>query len=154
MCQWAKGSGVHLCPVPRPQAIAQAFRQIILFGLLLSAHLVGCVLVDIHGQRHYGQAQHRGHGGYEEPPLCSKDALGIYFVPASESSSNGTLAFGGYDSSVITGPVNYVPLTATSPASMRWGIHQSISYGETPILSSTAGIVDPGTTFIFIASDE
>ena len=85
----------------------------------------------------------------------SEDILGIYFVPASESSSKGTLTFGGYDSSVITGLVNYAPLT-TSPASMRWGIDLSISYDDTSqaILSSTGGIVDTGTTFIAIASGE
>ncbi|KIJ58538.1 hypothetical protein HYDPIDRAFT_102436, partial [Hydnomerulius pinastri MD-312] len=83
----------------------------------------------------------------------SEEVLGIYFVPASESNSGGELTFGGYDSSVITGSVNYVPLTTTSPASTYWGIDQSISYGDSTILSETAGIVDTGTTLILIASD-
>ncbi|KAF8551965.1 acid protease [Imleria badia] len=83
----------------------------------------------------------------------SEEVLGIYFVPASESTSTGELTFGGYDNSVITSSVNYVPLTTTSPASNYWGIDQSISYGGTTILPSTSGIVDTGTTLILIASD-
>ena len=82
----------------------------------------------------------------------SEEVLGIYYVPASEFSSTGRLTFGGYDNSVITSSVEYVPLTTTSPASYYWGIDQSISYGDTTILSKTAGIVDTGTTLILIAS--
>lgn len=44
-------------------------------------------------------------------------------------------------------------MTRTSPASEYWGIDQSISYGSSTILSSTAGIVDTGTTLVLIASD-
>ncbi|KAG1719342.1 aspartic peptidase domain-containing protein [Suillus paluster] len=58
-----------------------------------------------------------------------------------------------YDSSKTTSSVNYVPLTTTSPASSYWGIDQSIAYGNSTILSETAGIVDTGTTLIFIATD-
>ncbi|KAF8547620.1 acid protease [Imleria badia] len=83
----------------------------------------------------------------------SEEVLGIYFVPASESTSTGELTFGGYDSSVIKSSVKYVPLTKTLPASQFWGINQSISYGGTTILSSTAGVVDTGTTLILIATD-
>jgi len=36
------------------------------------------------------------------------------------------------------------PVTSTSPASEHWGIDQSVSYGTTTILSTTAGIVDTG----------
>ena len=82
----------------------------------------------------------------------SKEVLGIYYVPASEPSSTGEITFGGVDDSVTTSCVNYVPLTTTSPASTFWGINQSISYGGTTILSETAGIVDTGTTLIFIAT--
>ena len=35
-------------------------------------------------------------------------------------------------------------LTSTYPASAYWGINESILYGSTTILSSTAGIVDTG----------
>jgi hypothetical protein len=43
-------------------------------------------------------------------------------------------------------------VTIAYPASDYWGIDQSISYGSTPILSTTAGIFDSGTTLILIAS--
>ncbi|EGO00886.1 hypothetical protein SERLA73DRAFT_159520 [Serpula lacrymans var. lacrymans S7.3] len=81
------------------------------------------------------------------------DVLGIFYVPAAASDSTGELTFGGTDSSKYTGSIGYVPLTSTSPASEYWGIDQSITYGSTSILSSTAGIVDTGTTLILIASD-
>lgn len=84
----------------------------------------------------------------------SQEVLGVFFAPVSEPNSNGQLTFGGYESSVLTGSVNYVPLTTTYPASNFWGIDQSISYGNTTILSTTAGIVDTGTSLILIASGE
>ena len=86
--------------------------------------------------------------------IISEEVLGIYYIPASESTSTGELTFGDYDSSAITSSVNYVQLTTTSPASEYWGIDQSISYGGSTILSSTAGIVDTGTTLILIATGE
>ena len=36
------------------------------------------------------------------------------------------------------------PITTTSPASNFWGIDQSVEYGTTTILNTTAGIVDTG----------
>lgn len=84
----------------------------------------------------------------------SKDLIGIYYVPAAESSATGELDFGATDSGKTTGSISYVPITSTSPASEYWGIDQSISYGGSSILSSTAGIVDTGTTLVLIASGE
>lgn len=83
----------------------------------------------------------------------SEEVLGIYFEPVSDSKG-GELTFGGVDESATVGPVIYVPLTTTSPASKFWGIDQSIKYGDNTLLSSTAGIVDTGTTLILIASGE
>ncbi|KAG1851515.1 aspartic peptidase domain-containing protein [Suillus tomentosus] len=83
----------------------------------------------------------------------SSEVLGVFFAPASSDDSSGELTFGGYNASKITGDVSYVPITSTSPASGYWGINQSISYGSTLILDETAGIVDTGTTLIYIASD-
>ena len=42
------------------------------------------------------------------------------------------------------------PITRTSPASEFFGIDRTITYGtaKTPILPSTAGLVDTGTTLI------
>ncbi|KAG1789277.1 acid protease [Suillus plorans] len=83
----------------------------------------------------------------------SSEVLGVFFAPASSDDTSGELTFGGYDASKITGDVSYVPITTTSPASEYWGIDQSIRYGSMPILDETAGIVDTGTTLIYIASD-
>ncbi|KAG2069578.1 acid protease [Suillus decipiens] len=82
--------------------------------------------------------------------IIGTEVLGVYFAPGG---SAGELTFGGFDSSKTTSSVNYVPLTTTSPASTYWGIDQSITYGGSTILSTTAGIVDTGTTLILIASD-
>jgi len=81
--------------------------------------------------------------------------IGISFQPTnSESITNGELTFGGTDSSKLTGSVSFAPITSTSPASLFWGINQSIRFGaSTSILSTTAGIVDTGTTLILISSD-
>ncbi|KAI6148307.1 aspartic peptidase domain-containing protein [Pisolithus tinctorius] len=82
----------------------------------------------------------------------SSAVLGVYFIPASNSNS-GELTFGGYDPSVVTGTVNYTPITNTYSSAFFWGIDQSITYGGKTILPSTAGIVDTGTTLILIATD-
>jgi len=82
----------------------------------------------------------------------NSEVLGMFFSPVSSGDTTGELTFGGYDASKITGGVNYAPITSTYPASAFWGIDQSISYGNTTILSKTAGIVDSGTPTIPIAS--
>jgi len=85
----------------------------------------------------------------------STESIGISYEPTSSSSSsvNGELTFGGIDSSKISGDVSFVPITSTSPASAYWGIDQTISYNDQEVLSSTAGIVDTGTTLVLIATD-
>jgi pepsin A len=80
------------------------------------------------------------------------EVLGLFFAPVSSGDSGGELTFGGVDSSKFTGQMGYVPITSTSPASQYWGIDQSINYGDTEIMTSTAGIVDTGTTLILIAT--
>ncbi|SJL06383.1 related to Polyporopepsin [Armillaria ostoyae] len=83
------------------------------------------------------------------------DAVGVYFAPTTQDEVvNGELSWGGSDSSKITGSIGYAPVTSTYPASVYWGIDESITYGtSTTILSSTAGIVDTGTTLVYIASN-
>ncbi|KAG7452252.1 aspartic protease [Guyanagaster necrorhizus] len=85
----------------------------------------------------------------------TNDEIGVYFAPTTqEEVVNGELSWGGSDSSKISGTIGYAPLTTTYPASVYWGIDESITYGtSTTILSSTAGIVDTGTTLVYIASD-
>ncbi|EKM77225.1 hypothetical protein AGABI1DRAFT_93597 [Agaricus bisporus var. burnettii JB137-S8] len=72
---------------------------------------------------------------------------------------------GGVDSSKFTGDINFMflfltdpiilsPVTSTQPASFFWGIDQSVRYGASnTILSTAAGIVDTGTTLVLLASD-
>ncbi|KIJ40036.1 hypothetical protein M422DRAFT_257104 [Sphaerobolus stellatus SS14] len=81
--------------------------------------------------------------------------VAVSFEPTnSETITNGELTFGGTDSSKFTGSITFTPITGTSPASEFWGINQSVRYGtSTNILSSTAGIVDTGTTLILLASN-
>jgi hypothetical protein len=82
------------------------------------------------------------------------NSLGVFFAPTtSTSTKNGELTFGGADTSKISGSLSYVPVTSTYPASYYWGVDQSIGYGTTTLLSTTAGIVDTGTTLTLIASD-
>ncbi|KAG2120499.1 aspartic peptidase domain-containing protein [Suillus discolor] len=86
--------------------------------------------------------------------IIHREVVSISFEPITEVMEvvNGELTFGGTVRNKH-GPITYNPITTTSPASMYWGIDQSISYGNTTILSSTAGIVDVDTTYIYIASD-
>ncbi|KAL0951625.1 hypothetical protein HGRIS_008306 [Hohenbuehelia grisea] len=91
--------------------------------------------------------------------IIPSSILGVSFAPStSPNQVNGQLTFGGTDSSKYTGSINYIPITSRSPSSAYWGINQSIVYGNstansTNILSSTAGIVDTGTTLILLATD-
>ncbi|KAN0128884.1 Aspartic peptidase domain containing protein [Lactarius tabidus] len=84
----------------------------------------------------------------------ASDLVSVSFEPTtSESDKNGELTFGGTDSAKYTGSITYVPATMTYPANQYWGINESIKYGSTTILSTTAGIVDTGTTLILLATD-
>ncbi|CAL1694484.1 unnamed protein product [Somion occarium] len=87
--------------------------------------------------------------------VITQNLVAVSFEPTTSlSSTNGELTFGGTDSSKFTGSISFAPITRTSPASEFWGIDQTIRYGaSTSILSSTAGIVDTGTTLTLIASD-
>ncbi|KAJ6483899.1 aspartic peptidase A1 [Mycena vulgaris] len=84
----------------------------------------------------------------------TSNVIGISFEPTTtEDDVNGALAFGGTDSTKFTGSVAFTSVTSTLPAGDYWGINQSITYGTTSILASTAGIVDTGTTLIYIATN-
>ncbi|KAF9374971.1 hypothetical protein CPC16_000967 [Podila verticillata] len=84
------------------------------------------------------------------------DVFGVSFEPITNSSGtqvNGEISFGGTDSSKFTGNITYTPITKTSPASDYWGIDASLTYGSDAILSTTAGIVDSGTTLLLLATN-
>lgn len=89
---------------------------------------------------------------YTEGTITEK-VVGIYFQPpsgTSEAQVNGELTFGGVDTTKITSDVTYTPITTTEPASYYWGIDQSISLGGETIMTTTAGIVDTGTTLLYL----
>ncbi|KAG2066793.1 acid protease [Suillus decipiens] len=80
--------------------------------------------------------------------------VGVFFEPStSKTDIKGALTFGGADTTKYTGDIAYTHVTTTKPASTYWGIDESITYGSTTIMSSTSGIVDTGTNFIFLATD-
>ena len=62
--------------------------------------------------------------------IISQDLVGVSFVPTTQANpdQNGELDFGAVDPSKFTGPISFVPITTTSPASLFWGIDQSITY--------------------------
>jgi cathepsin E len=102
----------------------------------------------------------------------TNNLFGISFQPTTtDEDANGSIAFGGIDSTKFTGEIAYTPVTSTSPASQYWGIDQEVTCtfafcaacssclisiaidGTTSILASTAGIVDTGSTLIHLATD-
>ncbi|TVY37835.1 Polyporopepsin [Lachnellula subtilissima] len=80
--------------------------------------------------------------------------LGVSFSPESGSDTddtNGELTLGGTDSSKYTGSITYHPTLTSGDASEYWGISiASFTYGSTTLASSASGIVDTGTTLIYI----
>ncbi|KAG2078728.1 aspartic peptidase A1 [Suillus decipiens] len=84
-----------------------------------------------------------------------RDVLGIFFQPYSGSpeATRGQITFGGTDPDLYNGIIMYTHITEIKPASYYWGIDQSITYGTTEILASTAGIIDCGATYILIATE-
>jgi cathepsin E len=88
--------------------------------------------------------------------VISANLIAVSFQPITSASGrqvNGELTWGGTDSSKFTGAITFAPITATSPSNLFWGVNQSIRYGTTTILSTTAGIVDTGTTLVLIATN-
>jgi len=84
----------------------------------------------------------------------SVQSFGVYFQPAtSVGVTNGELSFGEVDTSKITGSITYAALSTTIPAGYYWSFNQSIRYGSTTMLSSGAGIVDTGSSLIYVATD-
>ncbi|KAH9052761.1 aspartic peptidase A1 [Lactarius vividus] len=87
--------------------------------------------------------------------IIPADLVSMSFEPTTNTSvTNGELTFGGTDPTRFTGTITFIPATTTFPASEFGGIDESIRYGtSTTILSTTAGIVDSGTSLILIATD-
>ncbi|CAK1356232.1 unnamed protein product [Cercospora beticola] len=84
----------------------------------------------------------------------AREVLGVYFRPESGSDTNdanGELTLGGTDSSKYTGSIQYFPQLTSGSAAPYWGISiASFTYGSTTLASNAQGIVDTGTTLIYI----
>ena len=84
----------------------------------------------------------------------SSEVLGVFFQPESgrdTDATNGELTLGGTDSSKYTGTLTYFPKLTSGTPSAYWGISiASFTYGSTTLASSGSGIVDTGTTLIYI----
>ncbi|KAG2358439.1 family A1 protease [Suillus spraguei] len=80
--------------------------------------------------------------------------VSIFFQPITANQvKHGELTFGGTHPSMYENKIKYIDITSTPPSSHYWGIDQRISYGTMTILAHTAGILDCGTTFLYLASD-
>ncbi|TGO38703.1 hypothetical protein BHYA_0069g00230 [Botrytis hyacinthi] len=84
----------------------------------------------------------------------SSEVLGVYFKPESGSDNddtNGELTLGGVDRTKFTGPLTYFPTATSGQASSYWGINiAGFTYGSTTLGGAATGIVDTGTTLIYI----
>jgi hypothetical protein len=82
--------------------------------------------------------------------IISEEALGISFVPTTGASDElaGSLVFGAQDNSLYTGEITY-----TSQETDYWGISQTISYGGVEIMANSTGVVDTGTTLLYLPTD-
>lgn len=91
-----------------------------------------------------------------EQGLIENNLVSVFFQPTIGDNTNpagtGELNFGGIDET-IGFDIFYTPITSTSPASQYWGINQTVSFPDQPILPQSAGIVDTGTTLTLLASD-
>ncbi|KAG2074570.1 acid protease [Suillus decipiens] len=77
--------------------------------------------------------------------------VGMFFQPTSQNGDNyGELCFGGTNPSITRSGYD---ITTTAPSSQYWGINQRIVYRGIEILAYTAGVVDSGCTFLYLASD-
>ncbi|KAG2352026.1 aspartic peptidase domain-containing protein, partial [Suillus spraguei] len=77
-----------------------------------------------------------------------QSVVGIFFRPADAGAvenSDGEISFGGVN--------RQSDITANPRSSQYWGIDQRITYGGVDILEDTAGVVNCGCTFLWIASD-
>ncbi|KAH7339974.1 aspartic peptidase domain-containing protein [Rhizoctonia solani] len=80
-----------------------------------------------------------------------RNVFGVSFAPtASRSVVNGELTFGGTNAQKYTGKLNWVGTTKQEPWNQYWGFEQSIKYGNETLQPSSAGVVDTGTTLIYI----
>ncbi|TFK91002.1 acid protease [Polyporus arcularius HHB13444] len=92
---------------------------------------------------------------YTQRLIRHKEVCMFYAPAKSQSDPNGELTFGGSNPDKCTGSLNYVPITTVSPASSFVGIDLKKITFNGDVLSSavTSGIVDTGTTLIYLPTD-
>ncbi|KZO93798.1 aspartic proteinase from Irpex Lacteus [Calocera viscosa TUFC12733] len=86
--------------------------------------------------------------------LVPDRVLGVALAPTTSNNSvNGALTFGGVEQRYAAG-ITYVPVTKTLPSGYYWGLNvSSLDYGSTNLFKNDAGIVDTGTTLVYIADN-
>lgn len=84
------------------------------------------------------------------------EVLGVSFRPetgSDDDDTNGELTLGGIDTSKYSGSLTYFPTVTTGTAAAYWGLEiAKFSSGSTTLGGSTEGIIDTGTTLIYIPS--
>ncbi|KAH9992889.1 aspartic peptidase domain-containing protein [Russula vinacea] len=85
------------------------------------------------------------------------NVLAVSFDPTTSDTVYGELTFGGTDSTKYTGDITH-PRHDSFSCRAYWGLELSFHYGDddddtTPIMYTNAGILDTGTSLIYIASD-
>ncbi|GAA93793.1 uncharacterized protein L969DRAFT_43874 [Mixia osmundae IAM 14324] len=80
--------------------------------------------------------------------------LSLYFAPTTaQTSANGEATFGGVDTSKTTTAIRYTPVTSVTPAAYYWGVTTTIATTKgVTIEGTTSGIVDSGTTLVYLSS--
>ncbi|KAG2072496.1 aspartic peptidase A1 [Suillus decipiens] len=79
--------------------------------------------------------------------------VGMFFQPIGANLHDyGELRFGGTNPNMYE-RIGYTDVTTIAPSSQYWGINQRITYGGGEILATTAGVLDSGCTFLYLASD-
>ncbi|KAG2075295.1 aspartic peptidase A1 [Suillus decipiens] len=84
----------------------------------------------------------------------NRPVVGVFFQPVVENQvNNGEISFGGTNPKKYNNPLTYTDVTTIAPSSRYWGINQRITLGNVEILPDTAGVVDSGCTFFYLAID-
>ncbi|KDN46843.1 hypothetical protein RSAG8_03920, partial [Rhizoctonia solani AG-8 WAC10335] len=82
-----------------------------------------------------------------------RNVFGLSFAPAtSRGTVDGELTFGGINLKKYKEWINWVKITDKEPFNGEWGFEQTIMYGNQILQPPSVGIVDTGSTMIYITS--
>lgn len=89
--------------------------------------------------------------------IIDANITGVSLTPLTtpDFDLDGEVTFGGVDPTKFIGNFTFVPTTDIPPASTFWGIEQSVTFGDSQtviIPPGTPGIMDTGTTLLFLAT--